>query len=35
MIGSRSKIAAVRAKLLAEGVSAAHLDRIYQPSASR
>ena len=31
MIGSRSKIAAVRAKLLAEGVSAAHLDRIYQP----
>ena len=31
MIGSRSKIAAVRAKLLAEGVNAAHLDRIYQP----
>ena len=31
MIGSRSKIAAVRAKLLAKGVSAAHLDRIYQP----
>ena len=31
MIGSRSKIAAVRASLLAEGVSAEHLDRIYKP----
>ncbi len=31
MIGSRGKIAKVRAKLLAEGVSAAHLDRVYQP----
>lgn len=31
MIGSRGKIAAVRAELLARGVSEAHLDRIYQP----
>ena len=31
MIGSRSKIAAVRAALLARGVSQAHLDRVRQP----
>ena len=31
MIGSRSKIAAVRKMLLARGVSEAHLDRIFQP----
>lgn len=31
MIGSRSKIAAVRKELLARGVSEAHLDRICQP----
>lgn len=31
MIGSRSKIAAVRRDLLAKGVSAEHLDRIRQP----
>lgn len=31
MIGSRSKIAAVRKMLLEQGVSEAHLDRIYQP----
>lgn len=31
MIGSRSKIAAVRKELMERGVSAAHLDRIYQP----
>lgn len=31
MIGSRSKVAAVRKDLLARGVSAAHLDRICQP----
>jgi xanthine dehydrogenase accessory factor len=31
MIGSRSKIATVREMLLKQGVSEAHLDRIYQP----
>ncbi|MDO5115456.1 MAG: XdhC/CoxI family protein [Synergistaceae bacterium] len=31
MIGSRSKIATLRKKLLEQGVSVAHLDRIYQP----
>ena len=31
MIGSRSKIAALRKMLLARGVSQEHLDRIHQP----
>ena len=31
MIGSRSKIAAVRARLRDQGVSAEHLDRVRQP----
>jgi len=31
MIGSRSKIAAVRKMLVARGVSQEHLDRIHQP----
>lgn len=31
MIGSRKKIAFVRERLLAQGVSEAHMDRIYQP----
>lgn len=31
VIGSRPKIAYVREKLLKEGVSSAHLDRLYQP----
>ena len=30
-IGSRKKIAAVRQKLLGQGVSQQHLDRIFQP----
>ncbi len=31
MIGSRKKIAFVRERLLAQGISEAHIDRIYQP----
>lgn len=31
MIGSRKKIAFVRERLLGQGVSAGHIDRIYQP----